>query len=105
MVRHQDWKLQVNNRPTDGLHYWLFNLESYPTEQNNLAYVNKDKRDQLLNLLAKHQANSVEPLYRPTLQVPVMIDKTSAESFVETDEYIYIYQTNIMDFFTKNWKY
>ena len=38
-VRHGGWKLQVNNRPTDGLQHWLFNLKDDPTEQVNLASI------------------------------------------------------------------
>jgi uncharacterized sulfatase len=89
VVRHGDWKLQVNNRPTDGLQKWLFNLAEDPTEQNNLAASRTDKVDELTDLLAGHQASSRGPLYASTVQMPVMIDKTLAEKFVEGDEYIY----------------
>ena len=89
VVRHGDWKLQVNNRPTDGLQKWLFNLAEDPTEQNNLAASRTDKVDELTDLLAGHQASSRGPLYVSTVQMPVMIDKTLAEKFVEGDEYIY----------------
>jgi uncharacterized sulfatase len=40
-------------------------------------------------LLAAHQASSRGPLYAPTTQMPVMIDKTMAEKFEDGDEYIY----------------
>jgi uncharacterized sulfatase len=89
VVRHGDWKLQVNDRPTDGLHKWLYNLADDPTEQNNLAASRTDKLQELSALLAAHQAASRGPLYAPTTQMPVMIDKTLAEKFVEGDEYIY----------------
>ena len=89
VVRHGDWKLQVNDRPTDGLQYWLFDLAKDPTEQNNLATVRQDKVNELNALLVDHQANAVTTLYPATTQMSVMVDKTLAESFEERDEYVY----------------
>lgn len=89
VVRHEDWKLQVNDRPTDGLKYWLYNLAEDPTEQNNLATQLPNKTNQLLGLLAEHQADSVGPLYPSASQFPIMVDKTMAESFRDGDEYVY----------------
>jgi len=89
VVRHGDWKLQVNDRPTDGLQKWLYNLVDDPTEQNNLAASHPDKLQELSALLAAHQATSRGPLYPSIVQMPVMIDKTKAERFVEGDEYVY----------------
>ena len=89
VVRHGDWKLQVNDRPTDGLQYWLFDLAKDPTEQNNLAAVRQDKVKELNALLVDHQANAVTTIYPATTQMPVMVDKTLAEEFEEGDEYVY----------------
>ena len=89
VVRHGDWKLQVNDRPTDGLQHWLFDLAKDPTEQNNLAAVRQDKVNELKGLLVDHQANAVTTLYPATTQMPVMVDKTLAEEFEEGDEYVY----------------
>ena len=89
VVRHGDWKLQVNDRPTDGLQHWLFDLAKDPTEQNNLAAVRQDKVNELKGLLVDHQANAVGALYPATTQMPVMVYKTLAESFEEGDEYVY----------------
>lgn len=89
VVRHGDWKLQVNDRPTDGLQHWLFDLAADPTEQDNLATSRPDIVKQLKNLLVEHRAESDGPLYLPTTQMPVMVDKTLAEEFVKGDEYIY----------------
>ena len=89
VVRHGDWKLQVNDRPTDGLQHWLFDLAKDPTEQNNLAAVRQDKVKELNGLLVDHQANAVGALYPATTQMPVMVDKTLAETFEEGDEYVY----------------
>lgn len=89
VVRHGDWKLQVNDRPTDGVQKWLFNLAEDPTEQNNLAASHPEKLQELEVLLAEHQASSRGPLYESVTQMPVMVDKTLAEKFVEGDEYVY----------------
>ena len=89
VVRHGDWKLQVNDRPTDGLQHWLFDLAKDPAEQNNLAAVRQDKVKELNGLLVDHQANAVGALYPATTQMPVMVDKTLAETFEEGDEYVY----------------
>ncbi|MBT7168026.1 MAG: sulfatase [Porticoccaceae bacterium] len=89
VVRHGDWKLQVNDRPTDGPQQWLYDLAEDPTEQHNLAASRPDIVKQLKDLLAEHQRESDGPLYLPTTQMPIMIDKTLAEDFVEGDEYIY----------------
>ncbi len=89
VVRQGDWKLQVNDRPTDGLQTWLYNLASDPTEQNNLAKSRPDKRKALEAALALHQASARAPLYPSVVQMPVMVDKTLAEKFIDGDEYVY----------------
>ncbi|MEM1132393.1 MAG: sulfatase [Pseudomonadota bacterium] len=90
VVRHGDWKLQVNDRPTDGLQYWLYNLAEDPTEQNNLVKREPEKAQELLALLQAHQAKAREPLFASTLQGAIMVDKTMAERFEDGDEYIYM---------------
>lgn len=89
VVRHEDWKLQVNQRPGGAVKHWLYNLAEDPTEQINLAETFPLKTQTLLGLLAQHQANSVGPLYPPAGQYPIMVDKTLAEPFEEGDEYVY----------------
>jgi uncharacterized sulfatase len=89
VVRHGDWKLQVNDRPTDGLQKWLHNLADDPTEQNNLASSRADKVEELGALLAAHQVGSRGPLYPAVSQSAVLVDKTKAEKYVEGDEYVY----------------
>ena len=89
VVRHLDWKLQVNDRPTDGPQKWLYNLAVDPTEQNNLATSRPDKLEELTALLAAHQSGSRGPLYESVVQMPVMVDKTLAERFEQGDEYVY----------------
>lgn len=89
VVRHGDWKLQVNDRRADGVKYWLFNLGDDPTEQNNLANTHPDKLSELKALLEEHQASSVGPLYQPASDSAIMVDKTLAEKFEPGDEYVY----------------
>jgi arylsulfatase A-like enzyme len=89
VVRHGDWKLQLNTRPSDGLHKWLYDLAADPTEQNNLADTRVDKLAELEGLLADYNATSRAPLYPATVQMPVMIDKTLAERFVVGDEHVF----------------
>ncbi|MFT7527235.1 MAG: arylsulfatase A-like enzyme [Arenicella sp.] len=89
VVRHSDWKLQLNNRPSDGLQKWLYDLAVDPTEQNNLADSRVDKLAELERLLADYNTASREPLYPATVQMPVMIDKTLAERFVDGDEHVF----------------
>jgi len=90
VVRHGDWKLQVNDRrATDGMQKWLYNLAQDPTEQNNLATTRLDKLAELQALLAEHKAGSRPTLWPATTQMAVMIDKTLVEKFVEVDEYVF----------------
>ncbi len=89
VVRHGDWKLQVNDRPTDGLQTWLFNLKDDPTEQHNIANSHPEKVSELSKLLAEHQANARPPLYPAALDIPVMVDKTLNNRFEQGDEYVY----------------
>ena len=89
VVRHGDWKLQINDGPAQGLRKWLYNLAEDPTEQNNLAVTRSSKMEELSQLLAEHQASSRGPMYEPSVQMPVMVDKTLAEQFEPGDEYVY----------------
>ena len=86
VVRHEDWKLQVSDNPKKA---WLFNLANDPTEQNDLASREPEKLAELKALLAAHKASAREPLYPFVAEMPVTVDKTLAEKFVEGDEYIY----------------
>lgn len=89
VVRHGDWKLQVNDLASDGIKYWLYNLAEDPTEQLNLVSSHPTKVQELKSLLAAHQAAGRKPLYEATAQLPVLIDKTGAESYEDGDEYVY----------------
>ena len=86
VVRHEDWKLQVSDNPEKA---WLFNLANDPTEQSDLSSSQPEKLAELNALLAAHKASAREPLYPFVAEMPVTVDKTLADKFVEGDEYIY----------------
>lgn len=85
-VRHGDWKLQVSDSPAKS---WLYNLAEDPSERHNLADSQPKKLAQLTSLLDKHQASARAPLYPFVAELPVAVDKTLAETFIEGDEYVY----------------
>ena len=89
VVRLNDWKLQVNERRTDGKKVWLFDLATDPTEQVNLATTRLDVVAQLERLLKEHNADSVGPLYAPAMDSAILVDKTVDQPFVDGDEYVY----------------
>ena len=89
VVRHNDWKLQVNERRTDGKKVWLFDLATDPSEQVNLATTRLDVVAQLERLLKEHNADSVGPLYAPAMDSAILVDKTVDQPFVDGDEYVY----------------
>lgn len=90
VVRHGDWKLQLNSRTaTDGLQKWLFDLSEDPAEKNNLAVARPDKLAELEALLEEHIASSRPPLWPATTQMAVSIDKSLAERFIDGDEYVF----------------
>jgi len=86
VVRHGDWKLQVSNSPNK---QWLYNLAEDPTEQDNLAASNPEKRQELMALLDAHQASARKPLYPYVGEMAVAIDKTLADYFEPGNEYIH----------------
>jgi uncharacterized sulfatase len=89
VVRHNDWKLQVNERRTDGRKVWLFDLATDPTERVNLASTRPKVVAQLEGLLNAHNAHSVGPLYAPAMDSAILVDKTVDQPFVDGDEYVY----------------
>ena len=80
------WKLQVNDR-IDG--DWLFDLNTDPTEQRNLALREPARVAALRQLLAEHNAEQTEPLWPSVAEMPINIDKTLAVPDAPDDEYIY----------------
>ena len=86
-VLHRGWKLIKADRPDDAR--WLFNLAEDPTEQYNLAQTEPAKLAALEALLAAHNADQVEPLWRSVIDMPQRIDKHGEEPFDASDEYVY----------------
>jgi arylsulfatase A-like enzyme len=89
VVRHGDWKLQVNTPKLAEPKQWLYNLAEDPYEINNLAASYPEKVSELLGLLVQHNQDRVPPLYPATTELPVLIDKTMADKYEAGDEYVY----------------
>lgn len=86
VVRAGGWKLQVNERQKKS---WLFNLNTDPTEQTNLAASEPEKLAELQALIDAHWKDARAPLYPYTIESPIKIDHTLAEPYVDGEEYIY----------------
>jgi len=80
------WQRTGSKRPAKT---WLYHLAADPTEQVNLASRHPDKVRELTALLETHNAEQAEPLWPSVIEGPILIDKTSADRMLETDEYIY----------------
>jgi uncharacterized sulfatase len=80
------WKLQVTERPGTT---WLFDLNSDPTEQVNLAASEPERVAQLQRLLDAHNAEQAEPAWPSLIEAPINIDKSLIEPDAPDDEYIY----------------
>ena len=85
VVRAGDWKLQVNERQSKK---WLFNLAEDPSEKNNLTETQPDKLAELQGLIDEHFNRGRKPFYSHAIEMPIRIDKTSADPFEKGDEYI-----------------
>ncbi|MGB0189024.1 MAG: sulfatase, partial [Aequoribacter sp.] len=68
---------------------WLYHLAEDPYEINNLAARYPDKVRELSKLLLEHNEDRMPPLYPATTELPVLIDKTMADTYEEGDEYVY----------------
>lgn len=79
------WKLQLN---PDFDQAWLFDLNSDPTEQNNLIEAEPEKLAKLTALIEAHWADA-KPLAQSVIAAPVGLDKTLAEEMVYGDAYVY----------------
>jgi arylsulfatase A-like enzyme len=86
VVIAEGWKLQRTARPDKT---WLFNLDTDPTEQNNVAAQNPDQVQKMLAMLDDHNAVQVDPAWPALLESPIRIDKTLIDPWDEDDEYIY----------------
>ncbi len=86
-VRHHDWKLAVDPLSDQTL---LFNLADDPGESRDLAAQEPEVVDQLLALLAQHNAEMVPPLWDSVGASAINVDKHLREEMdPEADTYVY----------------
>ena len=87
-VQEQGWKLTVTERPKKD---WLFNLNTDPTEKNNLAATEPEKLAQLKSKLQAHHAGMPAPRWPSFIEMPIAIDKTLDQKMTPQDDYTYWY--------------
>lgn len=80
------WKLQVDEQQDKK---WLFNLNTDPTEQNNLVDTEKEKLTELLKLRQELLAEQIQPIWKGAMKSPIPMDKHLKEKFTKEDEYAY----------------
>ena len=85
-VRAEGWKLIASERPKKD---FLFNLNTDPTEQHNLAQQEPARLAQLQTLLKTHHAPMPEPQWPSFLELPIAIDKTLDQPLTADDAYTY----------------
>ncbi|BDA77967.1 sulfatase [Leptospira kobayashii] len=85
-AQFQGWKLIRTERPNKK---WLFNLNSDPTEKNNLIAKHPEKQEELESLLLNYNKQMIKPLWPSFIEFPVLIDKTLDQKQEEEDEYTY----------------
>lgn len=80
------WKFQMDEiRKTK----WLYNLNTDPTEQDNLMASETQKLAELEQLLTGLLAEQIEPIWKGALKSPVPIDKHLKEVLTKEDEHAY----------------
>jgi len=80
------WKLQVDEEQQKT---WLYNLNTDPTEQHNLANVELEKLAELTDLRKDIMAEQSAPIWKGALKSPVPLDRHLKEGFTRADEYAY----------------
>lgn len=85
-VIHQGWKLQIAQRPDQ---VWLFDLETDPGEQTNLAAAEPERVAALRALLDAHNAQQAAPLWPSIVEMPVNVDTPLGRPPHEDGEYVY----------------
>ena len=87
-VQEQGWKLTVTERPKKD---WLYNLNTDPTEKNNLAATQPEKLAHLKAMLQAHHAGMPAPRWPSFIEMPIAIDKTLDQKMTPQDDYTYWY--------------
>lgn len=86
-VRHHDWKLAIDPLMDKT---WLFDLARDPGETTNVAEQHPGQVEEMMALLAQHNAEMVPPLWDSVAAMPINVDKhLRQERDPETDTYIY----------------
>ena len=80
------WKLNVSDPPG---RVWLYDLETDPTEQNDLSKERPDKVAELQAALAAHNAEQPPPAWSAQASMPINLDKDLSQTDAPDDEYIY----------------
>ncbi|MFT4565401.1 MAG: arylsulfatase A-like enzyme [Saprospiraceae bacterium] len=80
------WKLQVDEMQNKK---WLFDLNTDPTEQNNLVATEIEKLTELSKLRQDLLVEQSEPIWKGALTSPVQIDEHIKQELTKEDEYIY----------------
>ncbi|MDH4483241.1 MAG: sulfatase-like hydrolase/transferase [Rhodoferax sp.] len=86
VVRTQDWKLQVTERPKKD---WLYQLSVDPTERNNLATKEPAQLASMKAQLAAWEKEQVKPLWPSLGEGAIAIDRTLKAPPVPNEDYIY----------------
>lgn len=87
-VQVNQWKLIHSHKPDKD---FLYDLQSDPTEKQNLAATHPGKLAELKTLLATHHQGMAEPLWPTFIEMPIFIDKTADQVQNRDDEYTYWY--------------
>lgn len=87
-VQVNQWKLIHSHKPDKD---FLYDLQSDPTEKQNLAATHPAKLAELKTLLATHHQGMAEPLWPTFIEMPIFIDKTADQVQNRDDEYTYWY--------------
>lgn len=86
VVRADGWKLQVTERPDK---VWLFDLNTDPTEQHNVADQFPDRVAAMKAMLAEQDKVAGKPLWPALIEAPIRIDAPLGEPVKPGEEYIY----------------
>ena len=85
-VLHENWKYIISKKENMR---WLFDTSIDPLEKNNLIESHPKEARLIEGLLAKFNSEQKEPLFPPSYEAPIMIDKYDGQDYEEGDEYIY----------------
>ena len=86
VIRTNEWKLQVTERPKKE---WLYHLSVDPTERNNLAEKEPAQLASMRAQLATWEKQQVKPLWPSLGEAAIAIDRTLKSPPVPNEDYIY----------------